>query len=506
MLSVWEGTVTEPGVDVIVPCYNGARYLAATLDSVLGQSYDPLRVLVVDDGSTDGTRQVVESYGGRVDYVHKENGGQASARNLGIARTHGEYVYLVDADDLLLPETVNRLVRRLEDRPNADFVHGRQLSFRGEDSVHAHAESWRPGVAWGSYLEALSVLCAIHGSSTLFRRRTFERFGHFPEARSLQGCEDWHFWLQAVLQGAVIESIPDVVCLYRYHAGNSSFSRHGVARRESELMKAAVGLYELHGAFSERSRSVLAIGMAAVAARWLVLREPRAFEELDELARRVAPSGFRSRYLGVESSVPEETALALLQLRLAAGLLDLGLPVLAAVLYLRFGGWRELPGHASRLGQERTFDAAMAAMLTVVEQQIVESRAAGIPSFATHLASGLGLVARARGDDELARRRFEEALVLDANNVTAGLELLALDLRGFRLRRALARAKALGERGWAPVAADLLVRFGWSALRRLGIEAPFRRTLARNPWIRERARGLLLRGRPFAGRRRAGSA
>ncbi|MBL8115505.1 MAG: glycosyltransferase family 2 protein, partial [Acidobacteria bacterium] len=90
--------MSAPAVDIVIPCFNGERFLGQTLDSALAQTHPAVHVLVVDDGSTDGTRALVEARGGRVGYLHKENGGQASARNLGIARTAAPYVCLLDAD------------------------------------------------------------------------------------------------------------------------------------------------------------------------------------------------------------------------------------------------------------------------------------------------------------------------------------------------------------------------------------------------------------------------
>lgn len=499
-------------VDIVIPCYNGERFLAQTLDTALGQTYRPIRVLVVDDGSTDATREIVESYGGRVGYVYKENGGQASARNLGISRTEGECVCLLDADDLLAPEMIERLVARLESRPEADLAHSQQLAIRGGDFAHPEAEDWRPGVEWDSYLEPLSVLCAIHGSATVFRRRAFERYGLLPETRSLQGCEDWHFWLQAVLQGAVIERVPDVLCLYRQHPWNSSSSSRAIASRESELMRAAVGLFERHGVRSERGLSALALGLSSVASRWLPLREVGTFTELYDRARSLAPPSFREKCL--EPSPPGTAGIkaSLLHLQLSLGALELGLPHLAAVLFLRCETRRELREQAARHDKEKVFERVVSAMAGVVASELDQARASGRPSYATHLASGLGLVARSAGKRDEARRLFVEALTLDPNNTRAALELIALDLGKHRFRPAISRWRRIAERDQFAVPVDLLSRVAWIGLRAIGMQETVRRGLQGAPQLRETARRVktsiqaLTRKRPSSAHGRGGAA
>ncbi|MBI4962534.1 MAG: glycosyltransferase family 2 protein [Desulfomonile tiedjei] len=88
-------------VDLIIPCYNTGLYLRQAVGSALAQTYPHVNILVVDDGSTDSTREIVESYGEGVGYFHQENKGLAAARNIGMTQTRGEFVCLLDADDAL---------------------------------------------------------------------------------------------------------------------------------------------------------------------------------------------------------------------------------------------------------------------------------------------------------------------------------------------------------------------------------------------------------------------
>ena len=108
-------------ISCIVPVYNGERYLKEALDSILTQSYRPLEIIVVDDGSTDGTAEVVAGYGERVRYVWQSNAGPWIARNLGLSATQGEFISFLDADDLWHAEKLARQMARFEARPELDL-------------------------------------------------------------------------------------------------------------------------------------------------------------------------------------------------------------------------------------------------------------------------------------------------------------------------------------------------------------------------------------------------
>jgi glycosyltransferase involved in cell wall biosynthesis len=327
--------VGKKTVDIIIPCYNGACFLSETLDSALGQTYSPVNVIVVDDGSTDSSRRIIGSYGDRVVYFYKDNGGQASARNAGILRTTGDYVCLLDADDIILPGMIEHLVGYLEQKPEVDVCHSKTLAFNDDNIVHPYAEQWRPFSVWDSYVEILSVICAIHGSSAVIRRRVFNKFGLFPEDRALQGCEDWHFWLQAALQGAVIEYISTVYTLYRQHSLSSSSQKLTLAARESELMKRAVHLFRMHGVAENRKWLILSYGIKSTALRWLALGEIIKFREMVELSRSIIPCCLLQPVDQMFSDPTNEAAPILLHFYLCRTFLDMGLQGLAGIMFVK---------------------------------------------------------------------------------------------------------------------------------------------------------------------------
>lgn len=106
----------KPRISVVIPVYNGENYLKEAIDSALNQTYENVEVLVVDDGSVDGTREIMNAYGDRIIGLHKKNGGVATALNMGIAHMSGEYFAWLSHDDLMKPDACEIYVRHLQGR------------------------------------------------------------------------------------------------------------------------------------------------------------------------------------------------------------------------------------------------------------------------------------------------------------------------------------------------------------------------------------------------------
>ena len=497
-------------VNVIIPCYNGSRYLSQSIDSALAQTYCPLRVLVVDDGSVDGTRAVVESYGGEVEYYYQSNQGQAAARNQGIARTTGEYVCLLDADDILLPDMVSTHVNYLEHRPECDFCHSKTLAFDHDSVMHAYAESWRPFSPWDDYLDPLSVVCAIHLGSTVMRRRVFENFGWFAEDRAIQGCEDWLFWLEAVHKGALIGQVPRVCSLYRQHDSVAGKDELTIAIRESELMVRAAALMDSYAVDAVRKRKALAYGIKSIALRWLSLGCEDEFAQLLKLAGRVYDGHKNEDLLEKLFRGRDRPPKEVLLLALAKGFLELGLRDLAAVQFVKACHRGRLREHASASGQEILYGHVLDAMKAFVNQDrpadtetphervglsVQESRAVSfyqmiaraVPSaatFAAHVEHSLGMLSLCERKYHDAQMRMEQSVALNPNWLCSHLALASLAVRKGRLRKGFRHIRqALLIEPAAPVLVliALVQEFGRKnralgvVLQRLGLTAYFQK-------------------------------
>lgn len=461
-------------VDVIVPCFNGARLLPQTLESVFAQTYSQVRLVVVDDGSTDDLASVVSKYQGRCELLRKPNGGQASARNLGIRETSGQYVCLLDADDLLRPTMLARLVARLEAQPETDAVYAKTLAFNGDDTRRLFAEHWRPFVPWTDLLSPLSMFCAIHGSATLLRRRAFERAGMLPEARDLQGCEDWHFWLQLRLSGAKVDFVPEVLTFYRIHSAASSAHEVGIAQRESALLQAASQLITGHLAADDRRRLILALGMRNVASRWLALHQRSAFDQLTGLATTVCAKVPEGESLRPLLTAADEGA----PIALASALFQLQEPLLALVVLIKQCQRGHLVARARYAGLTAQLDELIEqAERFVVAAERAQGDQPSEPDFAGHVAHMIAATLLERGREGEALLWLQRALKLNPHQwPSRALEVQALFACGRYTDAAHHLANALDD-GTAPMAKQLARHLYHAVEHHMGSASPALRAL-----------------------------
>lgn len=206
-------------VSVIIPVYNGERYLAEAVHSILAQTVPTLEIIVVDDGSTDGTARVAQRFGDAVCYVYQPNRGPAAARNRGLERARGEIVAFLDADDLWREGKLACQCARLEADPTLDIVLG-----------HTQFVQHEPGPDAGPVPTGEPYPQFFLGGA-LFRRSAFTRVGGFDE--SLLCCEDWDWFLRAYDMGVAMRMFPEVVLHYRRHEHNltrTAAGRHDLLR------------------------------------------------------------------------------------------------------------------------------------------------------------------------------------------------------------------------------------------------------------------------------------
>lgn len=186
-------------VSIIIPAYNAARYIPRALRSVLSQTYPHLEVVVVDDGSTDDTADVVRGIGDdRVRYLYQANTGQGAARNHGIRASRGEYLAFLDADDIYLPQKAERQVELLSCQDHYSVVYCNML----------HFDSQRPWVGYkkrtayrsGNLLPELLRTSLINLNTVMMTRKVLAQVGGFAE-RGRYYSEDWDLWLRLTLAG-----------------------------------------------------------------------------------------------------------------------------------------------------------------------------------------------------------------------------------------------------------------------------------------------------------------
>jgi glycosyltransferase involved in cell wall biosynthesis len=223
----------KPLISGIVPVFNCERYLGEALESMFAQTYQPIEIIVVDDGSTDGTAGVVASFGDKVCYWRQENAGPATARNGGLSLAQGEFVAFLDADDLWHPEKLTRQMARFEARPELDLCITHIQNFWIPELAD-EAERYR-----GHPLS--QPMPGYVAQAILARRSVFETVGGFNT--ELKHAEKTDWFLRAMELGIVLELLPDVLVYRRLHETNTTRSRKlASASREEylQLVKASL--------------------------------------------------------------------------------------------------------------------------------------------------------------------------------------------------------------------------------------------------------------------------
>ncbi len=216
---------TAPLISCIIPVYNHELYVGETIESVLAQTYRPLEVIVVDDGSTDGTAAVVAGFGDRVRYVYQNNAGPSVARNTGAALATGDYLAWLDSDDLWRADKLERQLAFLQAHPDVDVCLTYLQNFWIEELAE-EAERFK-----GS-LRAQPVPGYVF-ATVLISRTAYERIG--PADARLFHADGTEWMMRAMDMGAKIEVLPDVMTRRRYHHTNIS-RKDSVADAETILM------------------------------------------------------------------------------------------------------------------------------------------------------------------------------------------------------------------------------------------------------------------------------
>jgi glycosyltransferase involved in cell wall biosynthesis len=200
-------------VTCVIPVFNGERYLAEALDSVLAQTHSPIEIIVVDDGSTDGTPDVLAGYGGDVRSVRQANAGPAAARNRGVADARGEYLAFLDSDDLWALSKTEVQLRRFASHPGLSVCTSLMQNFwvdlADEEARMKDTEVARPQ--------------AGPSQTLMVRRAAFDRVGPFDPTLRHRDAHDW--LVRARAAGLQFGQVNEVLVRRRLHANNLSRSR-----------------------------------------------------------------------------------------------------------------------------------------------------------------------------------------------------------------------------------------------------------------------------------------
>ena len=186
-------------ISVIIPSWNRADRLAAALDSVRAQSLVPHEVIVVDDGSTDNTRELLSRHYPEVRYLYQQNNGVSSARNTGIMAASGDWIALLDSDDRWEPLKLERQQQAIQAQPGYRLCHCDEIWIRNGKRVNPMKKHAKQG---GKIFRHCLPRCVISPSAVMIQREVFADIGLFDE--NLPACEDYDLWLRICARHPVL--------------------------------------------------------------------------------------------------------------------------------------------------------------------------------------------------------------------------------------------------------------------------------------------------------------
>jgi glycosyltransferase involved in cell wall biosynthesis len=218
-------------VSVVIPSYNSARFVCEAVESALNQSYRPHEVIVVDDGSTDDTVQVLDRFRGSIRYVYRPNGGLSAARNTGIRESGGELIAFLDADDVWLPEKLKRQLACLAENPCAALVHSDVLYWDVATGQKTRQDRGRRHYV-GSCYERFFQGNRVTPSTILIRRDCLSRVGFFDEGIRRPTTQDYDLCFR-IARSHELAYVDQPLIHYRLHGMN--FSKRTREMLEDEL-------------------------------------------------------------------------------------------------------------------------------------------------------------------------------------------------------------------------------------------------------------------------------
>jgi len=237
-------------VSIIIPTYNYAHYLNETLQSVSEQTYTNWECIVIDDGSTDNTSEIVNEFikkDNRFQYKHQQNKGVSAARNLGIKTSKGDYIQFLDGDDLLQTNKIKSQIEIFNKEPTVDIVYNDVRFFDDGNSKllrpslkNNKPDDWLPkfSAKGKAIVEAFSKINFLVMNSPLIKKSTFEKVGYFDQ--TMKALEDWDFWMRCALEN----------CFFYYNGNENTFalvrSHQGSLSTETKKMNAGHFIFLKH--------------------------------------------------------------------------------------------------------------------------------------------------------------------------------------------------------------------------------------------------------------------
>ena len=266
-------------ISVIIPTYNRKHTLKRAIDSVLSQTFKPYEIIIVDDGSKDGTKEWLLQNYPSVQYIHQPNNGVSSARNKGIQISQGSWIALLDSDDEWMPEKLEYQSRFLEVNRDSSFCHTNEIWIRNGVRVNQMKKHKKYG---GDIFKHCLDICRISPSSSIINKNVFEEVGAFDE--SLTVCEDYDLWLRVTAKFNILFLDEPLIKKYGGHLDQLSRVPEGIEQYRIRSLEKILSM----GSLTEtqfRSAKDMLIHKLNIYAKGLKKRDK--YEELTSTEKKI---------------------------------------------------------------------------------------------------------------------------------------------------------------------------------------------------------------------------
>ncbi|MDE2222748.1 MAG: glycosyltransferase family 2 protein [Candidatus Omnitrophica bacterium] len=216
-------------ISVIIPTHNSSQHIEETIRSILAQDFSDIEIIVVDDGSTDDTRTLIERFGGQVKYFYQQNQGSAFARNSGLDHAQGKYIFFMDADDLLAKEILGLCIKSLEANKSYKVVYGKRSSFIVGETINT-TKFDRTALGSGNIFPLIVKGLTLTPGQFMIAREAIDEIGEFKG--EMEAAEDWEFLLR-------------LSCSYEFLFINRLFVYKRVHKTMKSFYKNRPDLYDL---------------------------------------------------------------------------------------------------------------------------------------------------------------------------------------------------------------------------------------------------------------------
>ena len=219
-------------ISVVIPSYNRKEFLKRSIDSAINQTKKPFEIIVVDDGSTDGTETMIKSDYDFVKFIKQKNKGVSAARNIGIKVSIGEWICFLDSDDEWKKDKLEKQINAMKSNPGYKFFHSNEIWIKNGIRINQKKKHKKYG---GDIFDKCLDMCRISPSSVMIYKTVFDEVGNFNE--DLVVCEDYELWLRICDKYRVFFIDEPLIIKYGGHQGQLSYSIESIENHRIKALE-----------------------------------------------------------------------------------------------------------------------------------------------------------------------------------------------------------------------------------------------------------------------------